>query len=198
MGAKYSENRDLELPAHKKRYSLLSRIIRGIFAVVDPRAYFHALRIINYYNYSHVIPRRKIKIGINPRISPNASFSNPERIHIGNNVSIGAHCQIWAGPSKGKIIIGDDVLLGPDIMMTAASYRFNDGAPVTNQPMDESDITIGNDVWIGAKAIILPGAIIGDGSIIGAGSLVRGEIPKYSIAVGTPAKIVGERHIEIA
>ena len=61
--------------------------------------------------------------------------------------------------------------------------------------MDEDDIIIGNDVWFGTRVIVVPGARIGDCSIIGAGALVRGEIPPMSIAVGQPARVIGQREI---
>ena len=48
------------------------------------------------------------------------------------------------------------------------------------------EIIINDNVWIGALCIILPGSIIGEGSIIGAGSVVKGEIPPYCLAVGSP------------
>lgn len=179
--------------AHKKRLSKLGRAVRLLGSLFDPRAYLHMLRIVNYYNYTHVIPRRKLRLGSGARISPNASFSNPERITIGDRFGLGARCTLWAGPATGRIEIGDDVLFGPDVLVTAAGYRFNDGSPVTEQAMDEADVRIGSDVWIGAKAIVLPGTTIGNGAIVGAGALVRGSIPENGIAVGVPAKVVGMR-----
>jgi acetyltransferase-like isoleucine patch superfamily enzyme len=90
------------------------------------------------------------------------------------------------------------VLFGPEVVITAANYRFNDGAPVTKQLMEEGDVIVGADVWIGARAIILPGVTIGDGAIIGAGALVRGDVPPFAIAVGVPARVVGQREIRSA
>lgn len=184
-------------PAHKKRLSKLGRGLRLLGSLLDPRAYLHAVRIVNYYNYTHVVPRRKLSLGSGARISPNAAFSNPERIVIGDRFGLGARCTLWAGPATGRIEIGDDVLFGPDVLVTAAGYRFNDGSPVTEQAMDEADVRIGDDVWIGARAIVLPGTTIGNGAIIGAGALVRGEIPENGIAVGVPAKLVGTRKISV-
>nr|WP_319386762.1 acyltransferase [uncultured Roseibium sp.] len=154
------------------------------------------LKIINYYNYTHVTPLRAVQLGADPAISPNSNFSNPERIEIGDRCRIGARCTLWAGPGTGRVIIGDDVLFGPEVLVTAANYRYNDGSPVTSQAMDEADVVIGDDVWLGARAIVLPGASIGNGSIIGAGALVKGDIPPFSIAVGTPARVVAQRKIE--
>lgn len=181
------------IPAPKKMLSKPQRFLRLLASALDPRAYGHALKLINFYNYSHVQPLRQIKIGPDASISPNATFTNPERIEIGARLRLGSNCMIWGGPNRGRIEIGDDVLFGPDVLVTAANYRFNDGAPVTKQPMDEEDVVIGNDVWLGAKVMVLPGARIGDGAIIGAGAIVRDNIPAFSIAVGSPARVVGER-----
>ncbi|MEM7709809.1 MAG: acyltransferase [Pseudomonadota bacterium] len=182
-------------PAHKVRLSRTARLARLVGGALDPRAWLHALRLVNYYNYSHVVPRRALAPGPGANISPNAVFSHPERIEIGARLSLGARCHLWAGPSHGRIVIGDDVLFGPEVMVTASGYRFDDGAPVTAQAMDEADVTIGDDVWLGTRAIVLPGARIGAGAIIGAGALVRGEIPPGAIAVGLPARVVGQRRM---
>ncbi len=55
-------------------------------------------------------------------------------------------------------------------------------------------VKIGNNVFIGAGSIILPGVTIEDNCIIGAGSLVNKNIPKNTIAAGSPVKII--KHIE--
>lgn len=57
-------------------------------------------------------------------------------------------------------------------------------------------VTIGNDVWIGARAIVLDGATIGDGAIVAAGAVVTGEVPPYAIVSGVPAKVVRYRFDE--
>jgi len=54
-------------------------------------------------------------------------------------------------------------------------------------------ITIGNDVWIGKRAIILSGVKIGDGSVVGAGAVVTKSVPPYAIVTGVPAKVSGFR-----
>lgn len=52
---------------------------------------------------------------------------------------------------------------------------------------------IGNDVWIGRRAIIRGGVTIGDGAIVGANSVVVKDVPPYAIVGGTPAKIIRYR-----
>lgn len=55
---------------------------------------------------------------------------------------------------------------------------------------------IGNDVWIGQRAMIMQGVTIGDGAIVGAGALVNRDVPSYAIVGGVPAKIIGWRFAE--
>lgn len=182
----------LEQP--KKALTLGERVVRAAGSLVDPRAWFHLLRLVNYYNHTHVAPRRLLNVGEDVAISPTASFSNAEQIHLGTGTHIGTHCYLWAGRTMaGKIDIGRHLLLGPNVFITASTYRFNAGSPVTKQPMQEAPVLIGNDVWIGANAVILPGTSIGDQAIVAAGAVVRGDVPPHAIMAGVPAKQVGKR-----
>lgn len=54
-------------------------------------------------------------------------------------------------------------------------------------------INIGNDVWIGSRAMILGGVTIGDGAVVGAGALVTKDVPPYAIVGGIPARIIRYR-----
>lgn len=49
---------------------------------------------------------------------------------------------------------------------------------------------IGKNCLVGVYAIILPGVHIGDCSVIGAGAVVTGDLPKNSLAVGNPARVI--------
>ena len=59
--------------------------------------------------------------------------------------------------------------------------------------VSKGPINIGNDVWIGRRAVIMSGVTIGNGAVIGACSVVTKDIPPYAIAVGNPAKVVKYR-----
>jgi acetyltransferase-like isoleucine patch superfamily enzyme len=55
----------------------------------------------------------------------------------------------------------------------------------------DGDVTIEDDVWIGAQAIILGGVRIGAGAIIGAAAVVDQDVPAYAIFAGNPGRVVG-------
>ena len=55
---------------------------------------------------------------------------------------------------------------------------------------------IGNDVWIGNRALILQGVTIGDGAVVGAGSVVTKDVEPYTIVAGNPARVIRKRFDE--
>lgn len=177
----------------KARTTRAQRFLRLIASLLDPRALGHMAKIVNYYNVTHVAELRRARRGRSMRISPTTSFANGHNIVLGDRVHLGAGTSLWAGPDSARIVLGDDVLIAPNVMITAANYRFNEGSPVTDQAMDEAEIRIGRDVWIGFGAVILPGVTIGDGAIIGAASVVRRDVGAGAIVAGNPARVVGQR-----
>lgn len=54
-------------------------------------------------------------------------------------------------------------------------------------------VIVGNDVWIGERALIMGGVKIGNGAVIGAGAIVTKDVPAYAIVAGVPAKIIRYR-----
>lgn len=173
--------------------SPLARIGRALRSMLDPGVLIHPFRLMHYYGYSHVKPRRRLTLGRDVRIAPNVSFANGERIALGDFVQVGARCSLWAGRSRSWIRVGDRTTFGPEVFVTAADYGLKAGIAITDQEMTERDITIGADCWIGARAILTAGITIGDGAVIGAGSVVTRDIPAGAIAAGVPAKVVRMR-----
>lgn len=59
---------------------------------------------------------------------------------------------------------------------------------------EDNPLTIGHDVWIGARATILSGCrTIGNGAIVSAGSVVTKDVPPYAIVGGVPARVIKYR-----
>lgn len=110
-------------------------------------------------------------------------------IKIGRYTSIqGAH--IIAQENETSIIIGKNCMFSTEIRI-----RTSDSHPVyctkTGKRINEAkSVYIGDHVWLGIQVVVLKGSVIGSNSIIGAGSIVTHGIPKNSVAVGIPAKVI--------
>ena len=167
--------------------------IHAIASVCDPRSWLHLFRLVHYYGYSHVGPRRRLQMGAGTGIAPNVSLRNGERIRMGRGCHIGERCFLWAGNSTGRIEIGDHVSLAPGVFIIASDYRFVAGKPFREQPKRELDVRLGNDVWLGAGVVVTAGVTVGDGCIVGAGAVVTRDLPSGCIAAGVPARVIGQR-----
>lgn len=94
----------------------------------------------------------------------------------------------------GDITIGDDCLIASHASLYAHNYNFRQpDRLIREQGYSHKGIVIENNCWLGSGARILDGVTIGRGSIVGAGAVVTKDIPPNSIAVGTPAKVIGQR-----
>ncbi len=114
-----------------------------------------------------------------------------EGLVIGNNVGIAQNCFIQV---RGRVIIGSDVMFGPNVSIFSENHGFTDlDIPMISQSTTRGTVIIENDVWLGTRSIILAGVRIGKGSIIAAGALVNRDIPPYSIVAGVPAKVIKSR-----
>lgn len=130
------------------------------------------------------------KSASNINIEHGAYFGSGKDLEIGSNSGIGLNCRVY-GPLK----IGNDVMMGPDVMIFTQNHEtIRLDIPMRLQTAPKLPVSIGNDVWIGARAIILPGKTIGNGVIIGAGAVVTKDVPDYAIIGGNPAKIIKFRN----
>ena len=115
-------------------------------------------------------------------------------LRIGDGVGIRPYCTISAAES---IVIEDHVVLSAFSTVLDSDHTFVRGEPsVLRGPLATTPVRIGRGTWIGERVAVLRGADIGRRCIIGANSVVRGHIPDNSIAVGAPARVVGQTEPE--
>lgn len=111
---------------------------------------------------------------------------------IGAGTVINSGCVLYSG---NGIRIGRNVLIAANCTLAPANHAYANHRLIREQGFQPSrgGIEIGSDVWIGANCVLLDGTVIGDGAVIGAASLVRGNLPPYCLAHGTPATVHGWR-----
>lgn len=138
---------------------------------------------------------------------------HPENIRLGNNVYVGHQTilkgyyqnelsvgdETWIGQqcfmhSAGGLSIGARVGIGPGVkIITSVHADVGRDTPILLSPVETAPVVVEDDADLGTGAILMPGVRVGRGAQIGAGAVVTSNIPAYSVAIGTPARVVRER-----
>ena len=93
----------------------------------------------------------------------------------------------------GLVKIGRCVWITAGVMILCHQRNlkfYTTDAPVMNCPLKTAPVIIKDGAHIGIGAILMPGVTIGKGAVIGAGAVVTKDIPPYSVAVGSPARVI--------
>jgi acetyltransferase-like isoleucine patch superfamily enzyme len=142
-------------------------------------------------------------------LEPGSSFGCCDAPSVGNGQirlqarSIGSKIQIGAGCAFSNnvtlcalksITIGNKCLIGDMVLVMDSDHHEISPENRWLSSGEIAPISIGNNVWLGSRAIILKGVTIGDHSVVGAGAVVTKSVPPKTIVAGNPAKVV--RHLE--
>jgi acetyltransferase-like isoleucine patch superfamily enzyme len=177
---------------------LLARLVRFFWCEPIFRSQCHAIgrnfhmeQLPFIHGQGKIILGDDVTFGGKPVfIFGNQAEDNPELV-IGDHTFLGHECSFSVARS---IRVGRHCLLAEEVRI--ADF---DGHPVdaerrrAGQPTPPEGIrpvVIGDDVWIGTRAIILKGVTIGDRSIVGAGAVVTRDVPADVVVAGNPARIV--------
>ncbi len=151
----------------------------------QPLSFELAWRRANAHNETtpgNVMPLSKVSIGRRTYGTINAWHwgHEEEYLRIGHFCSIGAGVEFMLG--------GNHPTQGFSTFPFKVKYFGHHREAVSRGP-----IVVGDDVWIGNRAMILSGVTIGQGAVIGAGSIVSRDVPPYAVVVGNPARIIRHR-----
>ena len=108
---------------------------------------------------------------------------------VGRRVYVGMYCCL------GDVTLGDDVLIGSHVSIINGGGQHGIerlDIPVREQPGEWPRVTVGEDSWIGDRAVVL--ANVGKHCVIGAGAVVCSPIPDYAVALGVPARVIRYRN----
>lgn len=155
-----------------------------------PNRYFPFGKIFSDFRAFLVRKILQSKCGVNLEIEGEVLLGKFNDVSIGNNVQINERSRLR------NVIIGNDVMIAPEVYILHSGHNFED----TNVAMRfqgekfYSKTIIEDDVWIGARTIINAGKKIGHGSIVAAGSVVTKDIEPNSIVGGNPAQLIKKRN----
>ncbi|KAF4830660.1 putative acetyltransferase [Colletotrichum siamense] len=116
----------------------------------------------------------------------------PFIVDYGCNVIFGKNCFANFNMTildVSLVTIGDRVQFGPNVSIYTAGH---DTSVLSRIKFVEYGlpVTIEDDCWIGGGVTIMPGVTIGRGTTVGSGAVVTKSLPAYSVAVGSPAKVI--------
>lgn len=100
--------------------------------------------------------------------------------------------------TNGRVTIGDYAFVAHEVVLAegfaAVPYEAERCSPFPLcRPGAESVIALGNNCWIGARAVLMSGAVIGEGAIVGAGAVVDFEVPPFTVVAGNPARVFNQK-----
>ena len=152
-------------------------------------------RCINRGDRSHVVVGNDCKVGCSIFCTPNG------RVSVGNGTSLGASSQIWAAEN---VTIGQYCMIAAEVVIRDNNthpicpdkrrrqfdeYEYRDYLEM-HEDSETSPVVVGDNVWIGLRAMVLKGVNIGAGSIVAAGAVVTKDVPAMTIVGGNPAKML--------
>jgi acetyltransferase-like isoleucine patch superfamily enzyme len=128
-----------------------------------------------------------------------AGFDRTATVQFGTIFSqagarIGAHAYVGPRCHLGLVDIGRDVLIGAGVHIPSGADTHGSAdldRPIREQGGTRRMVHIGEGTWIGSAAVVM--ADIGRHCIVGAGAVVTKAIPDYAMAVGVPARVIGDR-----
>jgi maltose O-acetyltransferase len=110
-------------------------------------------------------------------------FQAPQ-ISIGSGSYINAGC--WFEGS-GRIEIGRDCLLGPEVLILTSTHARDSGGDVA-RVSEAGQVRVGDGCWLGARAMLMPGVSIGAGTVVAAGAVVTRDCEAGGLYAGVPAR----------
>lgn len=122
------------------------------------------------------------------RIEPPFRCDYGYNIHVGENLYANLDCVIL---DVCRVEIGQNCLLGPGVHIHTATHPL-DASERISGPECGKPVTLGDNVWIGGRAVLNPGVTIGDGAVIASGAVVTEDVSSGAVVQGNPATVVKE------
>lgn len=113
---------------------------------------------------------------------------------VGKNVFIGEYVTFDVSHSN-LITIEDGVHIagGAHLLCHKKDLsKYKVGDVYGQQPYKYGEIHLCRNCAIGTKSLVMSGVTVGEGAIVGAFSLVTKDVPAWTLAVGSPAKVIKE------
>ena len=109
-------------------------------------------------------------------------------LHVGENFYANFDCVVL---DVCRVDIGANCQMAPGVHIYTATHPLDAEERVAG-PEYGRPVTVGDDVWIGGRAVLNPGVTVGDGTVVGSGAVVTEDVPDGVVVQGNPATVVKE------
>ena len=138
-----------------------------------------------------LVAKKKLgSYGDNLRVNFPCKFTG--NTHVGNSCNFNG----FQVHGAGKVVIGNYFHSGKDILVITENHNYEGELIPYDKTTVKKNVVIEDCVWLGSRVTLCGEVTLGEGCIIQAGSVVVGDIPKYGIAGGSPAKVFKYRDAE--
>lgn len=179
---------------HKNKSHAKLIIFRGTAIDIDKRAVIelNASLILGQRRIPSTRCCTKLQMGPLTKLIVNGTFSINENVNVW--ITQSGILELDGGFANENVTItcANHIKIGKNAHIAReAVIRDYDGHYIeTPDYRTSKPVIIGDNVWIGYRAMILKGVTIGDGAVIAANSVVTKDVPPFSIVAGNPAKII--------
>jgi len=167
------------LATHLPEYARGVRFARGVEGG-------RALRLFGPVGVNRPAARTRLVLGEHVTLYGGVHFfldGEGAEVHVGRETYLNRRVEITC---KSRVTIGAGCAISWDVLITDTDYHRLDDTS------DTAPVTIGDHVWIGARATVLKGVTIGDGAVVAAGAVVTREVPAGALVGGVPATVLRE------
>lgn len=168
---------------HNKVLRLVWEIVWRVFGATTPRWTLQGWR-------RELVKLFGGKMGFGVQVHGGARIWYPANLRIGKYSWVGDHANLYC---VDKIRIGAHAVISEGAYICTAEHDIADA----KFELKTAPIEIGDNAWIGARAIVLPGRKIGEGAVVAAGAVVTKDVEPWTVVAGNPARVVRKREVVV-
>lgn len=164
-----------------KAIRLMWEVVWRLFAATTPRWMLHGWR-------RFLLKAFGASVGEGVQVHGGAKVWMPKHLKIGVGSWIGEGANLYC---VAPIAIGANSIVSEGAFICTAEHDISS----PRFQLKTAPITIGDMVWIGARAVILPGRNIGEGAVVAANAVVTHDVEPWTVVAGNPARVIKKREI---